>query len=51
MLMFNFARLIEHFRKHEGVEFVTMEQICDEFKKTNTPAPDAAMPARLRAKL
>jgi hypothetical protein len=37
--------LIEHFKKHEGVEFVTMEQICDEFKSKNKPAPDALMPA------
>ncbi|RKU49462.1 hypothetical protein DL546_007720 [Coniochaeta pulveracea] len=38
-------RLIEHFKKHEGVEFVTMEQICDDFKNKNKPAPDALLPA------
>jgi len=31
-------RLIEHINKHEGVEWVTMEQMCDEFKR-KTPLP------------
>jgi hypothetical protein len=31
--------------KHEGVEFVPMEMICDEFKKKNQPQPGALMPA------
>jgi hypothetical protein len=44
-------RLIEHFKSHEGVEFVTMEQMSDEFKK-KTPPPEAAlMPAEAGLKL
>jgi len=37
--------------KHEGVEFVTMEEISDEFKKKNTPAKGALMPAEAGLKL
>ncbi|KAL3466693.1 hypothetical protein BJX64DRAFT_274375 [Aspergillus heterothallicus] len=44
-------RLIEHFKKHGGVEFVTMAQVCDEFKSKN-PAPSGAlMPSPVGAML
>ncbi|KAL6404723.1 polysaccharide deacetylase family protein [Ilyonectria robusta] len=44
-------RLIEHFKSHEGVEFVTMAQMSDEFKSKNKPAPGALMPAAAGAML
>lgn len=41
-----YDRLIEHFKKHEGVEFVTMAEVSDDFKKRNSPAEGALMPAK-----
>lgn len=39
------GRIIDHINKHEGVEWVTFEQMCDHFKSTNTPVEGALMPA------
>jgi len=38
-------RLIEHINKHEGVEWVTMEYICDDFKKKNPYPAGALLPS------
>ena len=37
--------MIEYMMKHEGVEFVTMAEICDDFKSKNKPAEGAVQPA------
>jgi len=38
-------RVIAHINKHEGVEWVKMEDICDDFKKKNQPVKGALLPA------
>lgn len=37
---------IENINKFEGVEWVTMETICDTFKAKNTPPKGALLPAQ-----
>ena len=39
-------RLIEHINKHEGVEWVTMIEMVEEFKKKNQPAEEAMLPEK-----
>lgn len=43
------TRIIDHINKHEGVEWVMFEEMCDHFKSTNTPAEGALMPAAVGA--
>lgn len=44
-------RLIRWLRGHKGVEFVTMSEICDDFKARNKPHEKAHLPTEPGAKL
>ncbi|KAI8650167.1 hypothetical protein LRP88_14751 [Fusarium phalaenopsidis] len=44
-------RLIEWFKTFEGVEFMTMEEVCDDFKAKNPPEKGALLPAEAGLKL
>ncbi len=39
-------RLIEHINKHEGVEWVTMGAMVDDFKSKNPPVDGAMLPEK-----
>ena len=38
-------RLIEYISKHDGIEWVTMAEMVDDFKSKNKPAEGAMLPA------
>ncbi len=44
-------RIFEHINTKEGVEWMTMEQICDDFKSKNDPPKGAWLPAEKDAVL
>ena len=39
------VRLIEHMSSKPGVRWVTMAEICDDFKSRNKPVKGAVLPA------